>query len=476
MLGCGSLTHLFQLGLWDDEMHRIHQLPGWICILSLGCLFSVVASGQYVVAQEDSGAASFLTLDEALTMALAHNRNVKIASLSVDASRQQFLIAKTKRFPSISTYVFGGESLTTIGLTIKAGQFGSPKATGPIPAQDTTISSSQTPTALVVAQLSQPLLALHKINLNIDATRLAADQAGEQFRSTRQSIAASVRQAYYGVLQAQEAVKALQTDLKQYQELDRITTEYVVEKTALESDSLQVKAKLAQQQYSLLQAQDKLQSAEESLNELMGRDINTQFRIAPAGELLPAEEDLHLAQAQALAQQPAIREAGLTVRQADIQRRLAKAQYMPELNASVHYISPFGIDFLPSNIAAAGIEFKWDPFDWGGRGHTVQQKTIALEQSKQQLEETKAQVLVNVDNQFRVLQEARAAVSVAKIAQKAAQEKLSETTNQYAQKTTLFRDVLQQQAANQDADAQYLQAVAAFWTAKSNLDKAIGEE
>jgi outer membrane protein TolC len=454
----------------------IHRLPGWIGILSLGCAFSIVASAQHAITQEDSGTVPLLTLDEALTMALANNRNVKIASLGVDASRQQILLAKTKRFPSISTYVFGGESLTTIGLTIKAGQFGSPTATGPIPLKDTTISTSQTPTAFVVAQVSQPLLALHKINLNIAAARLATDQAGEQFRSTRQSIAASVRQAYYGVVQAQEAVEAVQADLEQYKELDRITTEYVLEKTALESDTLQVKAKLAQEQYSLMQASDKLSSAEESLNDLMGRDINTQFRAAPAEELLPAEEDLHLAQAQALAQQPAIREAGLTVKQAEIQRRLAKAQYLPELNASVHYISPFGIDFLPTNIAAAGIEFKWDAFDWGGRGHTVRQKTIALEQSQQQLEETKSQVLVNVDNQFRGLQEARAAVSVAKLAQQAAREKLRETTNQYGQKTALFRDVLQQQATAQGTDAQYLQAVAAFWTAKANLDKAIGEE
>lgn len=457
-------------------MLRIHRLPCWVGALCLGSSFSMMASAQPVGAQGSPGAVPLLTLDEALAMAFSHNRNVRIASLGVDASRQQFLVAKTKRFPSISTYVFGGESLTNIGLTIKAGQFGTFKATGPIPAVDTTISSSQTPTAFVIADASQPLLALHKINLNIAAARLAVDQAGEQVSSTRQSIAASVRQAYYGVIQAQEAVEMVRADLKQYVELDRITTEYVVAKTALESDSLQVKVKLAQERYSLLQAEDKVESAEESLNELLGRDINTAFHIAAVGELLPAEEDLHLAQTQALAQQPTVREAGLTVKQADIQRRLAKAQYMPELNASVHYISPFGIDFLPSNIAAAGIEFKWDPFDWGARGHTVQQKTIALEQSKQQLEETKAQLLVNVGSQFRALQEARAAVSVAKVAQDAAREKLGETTSQYAQKTTLFREVLQQQAAAEGADAQYVQAIAAFWTAKANLDKAIGQE
>ena len=453
--------------------------PVWcvagFAILSAGFFFNIAEAAQSTAATS-TVAAPLLTLDEALTMALASNRNVKIASLGIDASRQQFLQAKTKRFPAMNAYLFGGESLGTIGLTIKKGQFGTFQSTGPIPSQDIRISTSNTPTAFVALQVTQPLLALHKINLNIDAAKLATDQAGEQSRSTRQSIAASVRQAYYGVVQAQEAVGAVQADIQQYEELDRITTEYVLEKTALESDSLQAKAALAQQQYSLMQAQDKLESAKESLNELLGRDINVPFSTAETGGLQSSEMSLQEAQMLALAQQPTVREAALTVKQADVQRRLAKAQYVPDLNVSLRYISPFGIDFLPTNIAAVGFEFKWDPFDWGGRGHTVRQKEIAVEQSKQQLEETKAQVLVNVSNQFRALEEARTAVSVAKLAQQATHEKLRETTNAYGQKTVLLRDVLQQQAADQSANAQYEQAIAAFWTAKANLDKAIGEE
>ena len=106
----------------------------------------------------------------------------------------------------------------------------------------------------------------------------------------------------------------------------------------------------------------------------------------------------------------------------------------------------------------------------------MKQKSIVLEQSKQQLEETKAQVLVNVDNQFRSLKEARAAVFVAGTNQQAAGEKLREITAQYGQKTALLRDVLQQQAASEAANAQYIQAEAAFWTAKANFQNAIGEE
>ena len=451
--------------------------PGSAAVLSAVCFgWILFAHNPPATAQSEAGGVSVLTLNQAVTLALANNRNVKNAALSVDASREQLLAAKTKRLPTFSTYVFGGETLTSVSFTIKKDQFGSYPATGPIPAHDMTISTPQTPTAYVVAQASQPLLSLYKINLNLDGQKLAVAQAGEQSRGARQTISADVHQAYYGIVQGEQSVEATKAAIQQYKELDRITKEYLAEKTALKSDMLQVEAKLAQENLMLMQAEDKLQSAKESLNELMARDINTPLRTEAVAKLSPEEEDLKAAQAQALLNRPETREAGLTVKQAEVQRRLAKAQYLPDLSLGFHYISPVGISFLPSNIAAVGLDFKWDPFDWGGRGHTLRQKTIVVEQSKQQMEETKAQILVNVDNEFRALKEARATVAVAQVNQEAASEKLREVTAQYGQKTALLRDVLQQQAASEGANAQYTQAEAAFWTAKANFDYATGEE
>src|ERR1017187_5822132 len=99
-----------------------------------------------------------------------------------------------------------------------------------------------------------------------------------------------------------------------------------------------------------------------------------------------------------------------------------------------------------------------------------------VEQSKLGLDDTKAQILINVDNQFRSLQEARVAVGVATAKKESSSEKLREVTNQYEQKTALLRDVLQQQSAVEGANADYNQAMASFWTAKANFQKAIGSE
>jgi outer membrane protein len=460
-------------------MPRMLSAIGCLAALAATCFVGTEsrARGQQNATRGDATGVPMLTLDEAVEMALANNRNVKTASLNVDATREQWLAAKTKRLPAFSTYVFGAETLTDVNFIVKAGQFGTFAATGPIPAHDTNLgNSSKSPTAYIVGQASQPLLTLYKVNLNLRGQDLLVKQAKAQLESTRQTISAGVHQAYYGVVQADQAVEATKASIQQYQELDRITSQYVSEKTALKSESLQVKAKLAQQQLSLLQLQDKLKSGEENLNELLGREINTQFRTAPMTEPSPEEGDLQAAQTKALLTHPQIKEAGLTVDLAEIQRRLAKAQYIPDINLSFRYISPFGVNFLPQNIAAVGFEFSWDPFDWGARGHQLNQKTIVLEQSKQQLAETKAQILVNLETQFRTLGEARLAVSVAAANREATQEKLRETTAQYGQKTALLRDVLQQQADAENAVAQYNQSIASFWTAKANFQKAIGEE
>ena len=164
------------------------------------------------------------------------------------------------------------------------------------------------------------------------------------------------------------------------------------------------------------------------------------------------------------------------MKQAENAKRMAKSQFLPDLGASFHYLSPFGVNFVPTNIMGLGFEFNWEPFDWGRRKHDVNEKTIAIEQSKLSLDDTKAQILINVNSTYRSLQEARVAVTVAEAKRESSQEKLREVTYQYGQKTALLRDVLQQQSSVESANADYNEAMAKFWTAKASFQKALGEE
>src|SRR5215469_4431757 len=241
-----------------------------------GFLFLPVFGGsiEHVPAVEQASA-EVLTVDQAVQIALENNRAVKIASLSVDSSKEKLAAEKTHRLPAFSTYILGSQVLEPFSFTVAAGQFGTYKGIGPIPAMNTPITTPSQPTAYIFATASQPLLTLYKINLAIHGQQLSVAQSVQKAREERISTVDDVRQAYYSVVEIQNAIEATEASIKQYEELDRISVQYVAEKVVLKSESLEVKAKLAQEQYKLLQSQDQLQTAKETLNSLLGRDIDT---------------------------------------------------------------------------------------------------------------------------------------------------------------------------------------------------------
>jgi outer membrane protein TolC len=91
-------------------------------------------------------------------------------------------------------------------------------------------------------------------------------------------------------------------------------------------------------------------------------------------------------------------------------------------------------------------------------------------------EDARDQVLQEVDSQFRQLHEARAQLAVAESARDAEQERLRNQTSAYSQQAILLSDLLQQQASLATAEDQYRQALLAFWTARADFERALGEE
>jgi outer membrane protein len=426
-------------------------------------------------AQDADAAIPELSLADAIQIAVVNNRPVKIALLDVTKSQWQVAAAKSKRFPAISTYFFGAGNLTSPSFTIKKDQFGLVDNM-PVPAQNTKISLSQGFTGYVVAEVAQPLSQLYRINLAVREQELETDLSKQKYEGKRQSLVADVKQAYYAVLQTESALSAADALVKQYHETDRVVLDYIAQRSVLKSNSLDVKAKLAQAQYEVVQLGDTLQTQKEHLNELLSRDIDTPFRVQEVPPQTQQEMDLKVARQTALSQRPEVKEAVIDTERAEYDRKLARSQYIPDIGIAFHYLSPINTQILPENIASAGVEMRWDPFDWGKRRDDVRQKDITITQSKYQLDETRSQVLLDVDNTFRKLAEGRALLYVAEAARDAASEKLREVNDQFKKSAVLLRDVLEQEAAVSNANHQYEESLLAFWSSKANFEKALGEE
>lgn len=416
-----------------------------------------------------------LSLTDAIKIALANNRPAKILQLDITKAEWAVASTKTKRLPSFSTYFFGSANLTSPTWDFPANTFQTSDHQ-PVPATDTKISLSNGFTGIVLAEVAQPLSQLYKIGLAIEEQKLDVDLSRQKYAAKRQSIVADVKQAYYAVLQTESALDAASATVKQYQETDRVVLDYVAQRSVLKSSSLDVKAKLAQAQYQVIQLNNTLQTQKEKLNFLMGRDLDTPFRTQQVPPEQVEEMDLKVARQTALSQRPEIKEAEIDTRRADYDRKLAKSQYLPDVGAAFHYTSPFNTSILPENIAAAGVEMRWEPFEWGRRRDEVKQKDVVVEQSKYQLDEARSQVLLEVDSSFRKLAESRSLLAVAGAARDAANEKLREVNDKFKQSAVLLRDVLEQQAAVATAENEYEESLLAFWSAKASFEKALGEE
>ena len=140
---------------------------------------------------------------------------------------------------------------------------------------------------------------------------------------------------------------------------------------------------------------------------------------------------------------PELRQAVLREQQADYERRIAKADYIPDVSLSVRYMGFYNYEVLPSNVAVAGVFVSWEPFDWKRRSNKVAERTKAVEQARSGAQQARSQVAIEVGAKYRSWSEAALLVPAARTGYEAATEQLRVTTNRYKDEAALLKDLLQ---------------------------------
>jgi outer membrane protein len=420
--------------------------------------------------------APLLSLDDAVSLALTNNRLVKNSVLEAEKYDFQVNTIRSRRLPQFQVAVLGGELLHSFDFTFRPGVFGTFPSIGPVPATNSKIRTPAQFITYTTAGLDQPVTRQYKINLSIRATELGREAAREDVRAQRQKIASEVRTAYFDIVATQAAVDAARVALRTLEEAQRVTAHYRAQETVLRADALEVDTRLAKARYELSTAEDGLASQHEHLNQLLGRDLTTQFRADSMLEDDPTDLTLEVARQQALHNRPEIREAKLKEKQAEYDRRLAKAEYIPDLSLSVRYLGVNNVEVLPPNVTVAGFLFTWEPFDWGRRHNAVVEKSKTVEQARNGAHETESQIFVEVGMKYRKWKEAALLLKAARTGREAAEEQFRVTSNQYKEQAALLKEVLQAQARSAEADYRYQQALSSYWSARAELRRAIGEE
>ena len=437
-------------------------------------LLAMMPSASITRAQDEP--AKPLSLDEAVSLARAHNRELKQAGLEIHKQLEAFSEAKTQLYPRFDTYFLASELLTPLDFTIKSGTFGSFPATGPIPAKDSQIHTPARPVAIASVTATQPLTQLLRIDLSIKQQKLGVKLSQQSYFMREQDLVNEVRRGYYAILQSQSEIESQRALLAYLEELQQLTGRRLQQQAVLKADSLHIAAQRSKASYQLTVDRDALADQKEALNRLLGRDLQTEFAVETVPASLPEESSLQQARILALESRPEIKVETIKKDKAVLDTRIEKTRYIPDVSIQANYLTAPNISFLPQNLGAVGVLLTWQPWDWGQKRHNIAQKLDTEKQAQLSIDNVRDQVLQEVDSTFRRLREARELLSAAQAARDAEAEKLRNEMNAYSNQSILLSDLLEQQSSVANAEDQYRQALLAFWKARADFERALGEE
>lgn len=417
-----------------------------------------------------------LRLDQAVDIALGKNYQIKNGLLEVRISKDRISSSKLDFLPEVKVQSLGGQLLTPLNFRFKKGSLGRIPGGGPIPDENVSVTTNERPFLFINAMISQPIIQMGRTAATVAQNKLAKSIAEQKLAAQRQQTANQVKRAYYQALELEGTLKVVEATRTLYLEVKRTTDRYLQEKTVLPADAIEVKQQLATVEYEATKTKNALATQKEEINHLLGRNPELEFTLVPVESLGTEDMSLPEAKVVALSARAEVKQTNNQLKQVELDKRIKKLEYLPNLNLVVDYLSMFGTQVLPKNVAVVGLFLNWEPFDWGRKHFEMLEKKRVYEQLQNTMKNLDTQITMEVNSSHRKLQECKQYVEVSDLGRQLAMERLRVSANKYKEQAVLLKDVLQAQRDVTKANNQWGQSVLSYYTAKADFEKAIGQE
>jgi outer membrane protein TolC len=262
-----------------------------------------------------------------------------------------------------------------------------------------------------------------------------------------------------------EAAKALSD-----QAMDQVTAG-----TAADIDALRTKVELQTRQQQLIQAKNDLAVQKITIARVIGLATNQEFDLTDKSLYQPLDGlTVDEALTRAYTSRSDYRAAESTVRAAELSRKAAVAGYFPSLSFSADYGTGGA---HPSNSTPV-YDVRGTlliPIFTGNSVHgDIQQADARLEQSRERLENLRAQIEADVRTAFLNLQSSAEQVKVAQSNIELADQTLAQSRDRFSAGVTDSVEVVQSQEAVASAHEQYISSLYSYNFAKISLVRALG--
>jgi outer membrane protein len=305
---------------------------------------------------------------------------------------------------------------------------------------------------------------------------------------TRQSIVFQVESVYLNVLRSEQLVKVSEEALKRdNRQLERITESNRVGSAAL-ADVYRQQSQSAGDELALIQAQNNYDKAKADLVTLVGLDLGKEYIFAdPAISTVLSKAELDETTTKygsfrsltdrALLARPDYRGAKETFSASQSGVTIARSGYLPSLNARAGYnLSSDEFRTLSDNKTLSwGLSVSWTLFDGLQTNNAIQAAVANRRIAEISLTQAERDINSQVKKALLDLEAARKQYEVSQKALVSASEDLKIAEERYNLGAGTLLDMLVASANLVSAQANSVNAVYSYITAKRNLEYSIGE-
>ena len=418
-------------------------------------------------------ASTGLTLEKALEMAYQNSKNIQNAELKVSAARKKVHEASAGLLPSLSYRIENNKAsenqeapyFDPITDTII------PK---PVPDSDITYSGN--------LSLTQKLYTGGVLTGNLGIAKLTLEMTEEDLRKAKQNLTSQVKEAYYGLWFAEQALRVVQSSHenmgRHYQRVKRLYDVGSVSKYEL----LQAQVRWESLKPTVIKAENGVKIARLGLANLIGSSIDNSIIIVDdfTQILLPKEINLELSKLldEAYQNRPDLINMTYANEQAKLQTKLARAGYKPNLALSYHY-SGGGLEFEPGDwekkwnltLSLTGVLF--DGFATASRVSAAKDNQKAIENNESLLRDA---VRIEVEQGLLSLQESLETIQANQSQINLSQEKLRMTQSRFDAGMATTIDISDSQLDLDNALNGYYASIKNYLTALAKLDVTLGRD
>ena len=459
---------------WSELFREATKAASRIAICSFVAAIGIIAR-PIVLHGQESAAASPLTLQQAVAIALEKNPQRKAALADTKSAAYDVKIARSSLLPRLTfseTVLRGNDPVYVFGSKLRQQRFTSAdfalntlNTPAPFGNFSTRLSGSWT--------LFDSLASWRSVN----RAELMKEASQHELERTEQETEYQVIESYFGVLLAKKQVDVAEQSLK--------TAEAIVERSKnryeagviVESDYLSAQVRFAGRKQELIRVQNNLSLARAQLSAALGLSTSTDF--APVDELsersLPAVKLEDLEQ-QAMTSRPDLRR----IRSGEAAQKqsvlIAKSSFGPRVNAIAGWEAdnPTFLAGGGGNNWLAGMELQFDLFQGGAKRAQLAREQATLEKVSALQEAAKDAVRLEVRRAYYDMDTAKQQLEVARLAIADSKESLRVNQNRYDAGLSTITDLLASEETARRTQTDYWETVRRYFTGYAALELASG--